>query len=125
MHAIRAVDGLVYAIPSNGHGSGYDALHAHLCHISGIPPAALIAMHPTGRQMEHESAKAMLDDDYEDEDEDATVYLFDKQLLELDLASQEGTAFLRALDLDIDAVLHDTHQNGGSRLLLLCLAFHT
>ena len=114
MHAVRAVDGLVYEIsPVSVPSPSYDALHAHLCHISGIPSAALIAMHPTGRQMEPDSVKAMFASTDSQDAAISTVYLFDKQLLELDLASMEGTATLHALDLDIDAVLHDTHQNGG------------
>lgn len=125
MRAIRSSDGAVYAVdgrlPSHGNVT-LELLHAVLSELSSIPVNMLIVMHPSGRQVDRESLHALVAADTasphagEAEIRKGTIYLFDRELLDVDLDSQEGRDLLASMELDLEAVLADVgHDRESAR----------
>lgn len=115
MRAIRSSDGSSYPIthlkPSTSAAEFFDALSA----VSSIPVLALIVMHPSGRQVDNESITALLKEPEDVESQERTAYLFDREILNVDLQGAEGQQLYEALQIDKERVLEDTH---GDRELL-------
>ena len=112
MRAIRSHDGVAYSVdgrlPSN---VTLEALHAVLSELSDVPVGALIVMHPSGRQVDRDSLHTLLHPS--SLPDQATVYLFDRELLEIDLEAPEGGNLLAMLELDQEAVHTDVGQDRG------------
>lgn len=130
MRIIRAHDGDVLSMqdqPNAPPNPSLEVVHAVLSEISNIPVAALVAMHASGRQVDRESARTLLQDAIGTGDEalvrqspkqqhgamaageasqaqphsqptSEAVYLFDRELLELDLHTEEGQELLHHMD---------------------------
>jgi hypothetical protein len=112
MRAIRAQDGCVYHLSRADlpNPPTLEALHNVLSEHAGIPLSALIVMHPSGRQADRDSVTTLLRDESDDSD-DGLVYLFDREVLVVDLESEEGKLLLDALDLDSNHLLEDVGQD--------------
>ncbi|CAD6577200.1 MAG: oligomeric, coiled-coil, peripheral membrane protein [Cyphobasidiales sp. Tagirdzhanova-0007] len=115
MRAIRSHDGVAYSVdgrlPSN---VTLEALHAVLSELSDVPVGALIVMHPSGRQVDRDSLHTLLHPS--SLPDQATVYLFDRELLEIDLEAPEGGNLLAMLELDQEAVHTDVGQDPTKQL---------
>lgn len=139
MRAIRSQDGCVYHLSQADlpRPPTIEAFHSVLSEHAEIPISALIVMHPNGRQVDRDSLALLLQDNNNAEDsdkgkgkgkdkdndndkDDQIVYLFDREVLTLDLDSQEGYELLNVLSSDIDHVLNDVGNDGESRRSLAC-----
>ena len=110
MRAIRSHDGTVYSLDGRLPCSvTLETLHSVLSDLSDIPVGALIVMHPSGRQVDRDSLHSLLDS--KAEADQTTVYVFDRELLDVDLESKNGASLLATLELDQDAVLADVGQD--------------
>ncbi len=117
MRAVRAVDGSAYDIDvvsisrtaTTSSSSSYDALRAQLSEISGIPGGDMISMHPNGRQTDEQSAARILSGRYDPELE--PVFLFDRQLIELDPAGHDIADYLNETDYVLDQVLNEVRDD--------------
>lgn len=122
MRAVRSLDGFTRDL--DGHlppNATLEGLYGVLSELYEIPVEALIVMHPSGRQVDRETLHGLLDSSSEshhnkrsqssgnDAGGPGTIYLFDRELLQLDLDSEEGLDFMKAMEADMDVVLERTH----------------
>lgn len=148
MRIIRAHDGDVLSMqdqPNAPPNPSLEVVHAVLSEISNIPVAALVAMHASGRQVDRESARTLLQNAVGDEalvrqspkQEHGTmaageasqakahsqphseaVYLFDRELLELDLHTEEGQELLHHMDANTQDLILEAEDNGAYNAFL-------
>ena len=129
MRIVRSHDGAELELgPSElPNNAALEALHAALSTASGIPVDVLIAMHPSGRQVDRESMHALVAALHNPQQPptpspstsqqpaysapESTVYLFDRELLETDFASDAGKELLLHLYVEPDDVLGDVAQD--------------
>lgn len=123
MRAVRSLDGFTRDL--EGHlppNATLEGLYGVLSELYEIPVEALIIMHPSGRQVDRETLHGLLESSSEsrgdaqfqsvnDPNATGTVYLFDRELLELDLDSETGLDFMKAMTIDVEHVLATTSRD--------------
>jgi hypothetical protein len=126
MRAVRAVDGAAYDIDIAGNAvkASYDSLRAHLSEISGIPACDLVTIQPNGRQIDEQSARILTSPRSHDQgarDGLEPVFLFDRQLIELDPDGRDAAEYLNETDYVLEQVLNEVRDDRGypCRLLIL------
>lgn len=133
MHAIRAHDGII--LPLDGllpENPTLEVLHAILSEQSGIPLHALVVMHPSGRQVDRTTLHTLLEPppppppsphrqcrgdngDLQRDEQEQVVYLFDKELLEVQSVHPEAEAeACRQQQESLVAALAQDRECGGN-----------
>lgn len=121
MLAVRAVDGVSYSIDIDSinrdrpaGSSEYDSLRAQLVELSSIPTSDLISLHPNGRQCDEATARVIMNSTDSNNQDLEPVFLFDRQLIELDPDGTDIQEYLQEGDWVLERVLNDVHDDRES-----------